>query len=68
MNELLFRQIAKNDLDNLNDLVNKGWYETSDFEKAVLDLSNTLSMLQEAIYESRTQGERLPETKLAKGA
>ena len=65
MNELLFKQIAKKDLDNLNDLVNKGWYETSDFEKAVLDLSNSLSMLQEAIYESRTQGERLPEAKLA---
>ena len=56
MNELLFKQIAKKDLDNLNNLINKGWYETSDFEKAVLDLSNTLSMLQEAIYESRTQG------------
>ena len=68
MNELLFKQIAKKDLDNLNTLINKGWYETSDFEKAVLDLSNTLSMLQEAIYESRTQGERLQETKLAKGA
>ena len=65
MNELLFKQIAKNDLDNLNDLVNKGWYETSDFEKAVLDLSNTLSMLMEAINESRETRQYLPEAKLA---
>ena len=65
MNELLFKQIAKKDLDNLNALINKGWYETSDFEKAVSDLSNTLSMLGEAIYESRTQRECLQEAKLA---
>lgn len=65
MNELLFKQIAKKNLDNLNALINKGWYETSDFEKAVSDLADTLSMLGEAINESRTQGERLPEAKLA---
>lgn len=65
MNELLFKQIAKKNLDNLNTLINKGWYETSDFEKAVSDLADTLSMLGEAISESRTQGERLPEAKLA---
>lgn len=65
MNELLFKQIAKKDLDNLNDLINKGWYETSDFEKAVLDLSNTLSMLGEAINESRETRQYLPEAKLA---
>ena len=65
MNELLFKQIAKKNLDNLNTLINKGWYETSDFEKAVSDLADTLSMLGEAINESRTQGERLPEAKLA---
>lgn len=65
MNELLFKQIAKKDLDNLNTLINKGWYETSDFEKAVLDLSNTLSMLGEAINESRETRQYLPEAKLA---
>ena len=65
MNELLFKQIVKNDLDNLNTLINKGWYETSDFEKAVLDLSNTLSMLGEAINESRETRQYLPEAKLA---
>lgn len=65
MNELLFKQIAKKNLDNLNALINKGWYETSDFEKAVLDLSNTLSMLGEAINESREARQHLPEAKLA---
>lgn len=65
MNELLFKQIAKKDLDNLNTLINKGWYETSDFKKAVLDLSNTLSMLGEAINESRETRQYLPEAKLA---
>ena len=65
MNELLFKQIAKKDLDNLNDLINKGWYETSDFEKVVLDLSNTLLMLGEAINESRETRQYLPEAKLA---
>ena len=65
MNELLFKQIAKKNLDNLNALINKGWYETSDFEKAVLDLSNTLSMLGEAINESRETRQHLPEAKLA---
>ena len=65
MNELLFKQIAKKNLDNLNELINKGWYETSDFEKAVLDLSNTLSMLGEAINESRETRQYLPEAKLA---
>lgn len=65
MNELLFKQIAKKDLDNLNTLINKGWYETSDFKKAVLDLSNTLLMLGEAINESRETRQYLPEAKLA---
>ena len=65
MNELLFKQIAKKNLDNLNELINKGWYETSDFEKAVLDLSSTLSMLGEAINESRETRQYLPEAKLA---
>ena len=65
MNELLFKQIAKKNLDNLNELIDKGWYETSDFEKAVLDLSSTLSMLGEAINESRETRQYLPEAKLA---
>lgn len=69
MNEHLFNQIALKDLQRLNSLIIKGWYETSDFNEAVLSLCNSLSAYhQEATYESRTQGERLPEAKLAKGA
>ncbi len=67
-NEQLFKSLAEKDLNKLNKLVTDGWYETSDFEEAVLSLSNSLAMLHQEIYEDRKEGEHLQKTKLAKGA
>lgn len=49
MTELLFNQICADDLHKLNDLISKGYFETSDFKICVLNLSNTLAMLHQAI-------------------
>lgn len=67
--EELFNLMVRNDLNKLNDMVNKGWYGTTDFNEAVDSLSNSLAAFSmEVGNASRTQGERLQETKLAKGA
>ena len=69
MRELLFNQIALNDLKKVNELVLKGYYETSDYEEAVLALSNSLAMYhQEVSNENCKKGEYLQTSKLAKGA
>ena len=69
MNEHLFNEIALADLRKVNELYLKGYCETTDFNEAVLSLINSLSAYhQESSNESRTQGERLQETELAKGA
>lgn len=69
MNELLFNQIALADFQKVNELYLKGYCETTDFNEAVLSLINSLSAYhQESSNESRTQGEHLQETELAKGA
>lgn len=47
MNETLFKEIAKSDLDNLNLLISKGYFETSDFESAVSKLENALAFLSQ---------------------
>ena len=66
MNEHLFNQIALKDLQRLNSLVLKGWYETSDFNEAVLSLCNSLSAYhQEASNEVCKEGEYLQKRKLA---
>lgn len=49
MNEVLFTQIAKSDLDNLNSLISKGYFETSDFESAISRLATTLTFLSQAL-------------------
>lgn len=69
MNEQLFIDIALADFRRVRDLYSKGYCETTDFNEAVLSLINSLSAYhQESTNESRTQGERLQETELAKGA
>ena len=67
--EQLFNEIVLKDLNKMNELVRKGWYGTTDFNEAVLNLSNSLAVFhQEATNEDYTKGERISEVKLAKGA
>lgn len=69
--EKLFNEMVSKDLEKLNELVRKGWYETTDFNDAVLNLSNSLAMYHQAQgenNESYSRGEYLSEDKLAKGA
>lgn len=49
MNEVLFKEICQSDLDNLNNVISKGNYETSDFENAVSRLQTTLAFLIQAM-------------------
>lgn len=49
MTEQLFKEICSKEFIKLNDLVNKGYFETSDFENCVLNLSDNLAMLHQAI-------------------
>lgn len=49
MNESLFNRIAKEDLDNFNSLINKGYFDTSTFEEAIISLSNSLDILYKEI-------------------
>ena len=67
--EQLFKDMVLKDLDKMNELVRKGWYGTTDFNEAVLNLSNSLAVFhQEATNEDYTKGERISEIKLARGA
>lgn len=66
MREKLFKQMVSEDLGKLNELVLKGYYDTSDFEDAVLALSNSLAMYhQEVNNEVCKKGEYLQTRKLA---
>ena len=66
MREKLFKQMVSEDLGKLNELVLKGYYNTSDFEDAVLTLSNSLAMYhQEISNEVCKKGEYLQTRKLA---
>ena len=69
--EHLFNQMVSKDLQKMNELVRKGWYETSDFSEAVLNLSNSLAMYHQAQGEKNEnckKGECLQKGELAKGA
>lgn len=67
--EKLFKQMVLSDLHKMNELVRKGWFGTTDFNEAVLNLSNSLSAYhQEVTNEGNTEGECLPQSQLAKGA
>jgi hypothetical protein len=66
MNEKLFNEIAMKDLQKLNALVSKGYFETSDFNEAALSLCNSLSAYhQEVSNDNREKREYLQERKLA---
>ena len=66
MREQLFNKMVLNDLKKLNELVLKGYYDTSDFEEASITLSNSLAMFhQEIKNEVCKKGEYLQTRKLA---
>lgn len=52
MNEVLFNQIVKSDLDSLNQMVSKEYFELSEFKEKILTLSNSLAMLYQAMGEN----------------
>lgn len=67
--EETFNLMVAKDLQRMNELVRKGWYETSDFNEAVLSLSNSLAMYhQEVTNEIHTKGKCVSKGELAKGA
>ena len=67
--EKLFNKMVLSDLHKMNELVQKGWFGTTDFNEAVLNLSNSLSAYhQEVNREGYTKGERISQSELAKGA
>lgn len=53
MNEDLFNQLCSNDLMKLNELIGKGYFETSVFEEMILKVSDNLAMLHQAITIER---------------
>ena len=65
MNEKLFNELVSKDLQKLNELVAKGWYETTDFNEAVNNLEHALSVYLEEKDENCKKGEYLQERKLA---
>lgn len=67
--EQLFNEMVRKDLARLNKLVADKNFDTTDFNEAVLTLSNSLAMYhQEVTFESCTKGERIQESWLDKGA
>ena len=68
MSEKLFNEIVSKDLHKLNELVSKGWYETTDFDEAVSNLKFSLGIYLEEKDENCKKGEYLQESILAKGA
>lgn len=56
MNETLFSEIAKGEVQNLEKLIQKGLFQSSDFENAVLETANVLLSLHQAIQQ--TKGEK----------
>lgn len=66
MEEQLFNEIVLKDLQKLNELIRKGWFDTSDFNEAALNLSNSLAMYhQEVSHEVCKKRECLQKRKLA---
>lgn len=65
MSEKLFNEIVSKDLQNLNDMVRKGWYGTTDFDEAANNLKHALSVYLEEKDENCKKGEYLQERKLA---
>lgn len=49
MNENIFNQICKSDLDNLNQLISKGYFEVSDFIEAASRLEISLRFFNQTI-------------------
>ena len=67
--ESIFNQMVLSDLRKMNELVRKGWFGTTDFNNAVINLSNSLAAYhQEVTCEGNQRGECLPKSELAKGA
>lgn len=53
MNETLFSEIAKGEVQNLEKLIQKGLFQSSDFENAVLETANVLLSLHQAILQAK---------------
>lgn len=68
MSELLFNELVMSDLQKMNQMVQKGWFGTTDFDEAVNKLKNALSVYLEERDENCEKGEYLQKNVLAKGA
>lgn len=69
MKEKIFNELCMVDLIKLNSLAIKGYFETTDFDKAVSDLINSLSAyVQEVGYENCEERKCLQESRMAEGA
>ena len=47
--EKIFNEIVMSDLQKLNELVQKGWFETTDFNEAAINLSNSLAAYHQEV-------------------
>ena len=68
MSEILFNQIVKSDLQRFNEMVQKGWFGTTDFDEAANNLMHGLSVYLEERNENCKEGEYLQKSQLARGA
>lgn len=55
MNETLFSEIAKDDFQDLEKLIQKGLFQSSDFENAVLETANVLLSLHQAMQQAKEE-------------
>ncbi len=53
MNETLFSEIAQVDFQKLEEIIQKGYFQSSEFENAVLETANTLLSLHQAICQTK---------------
>lgn len=53
MNETLFSEIAKVDFQGLEQIIQNGLFQSSDFENAVLETANALLSLHQAILQAK---------------
>lgn len=52
-NEILFNQLCSKDLNELNELIRKGYFETSVFEEKLLRVADSLAVLHQVITIER---------------
>ena len=68
--EKIFNEIVMSDLQKMNELVQKGWFETTDFNEAAINLSNSLAAYHQEVSSCENYKKEVCADKsmMAKGA